>query len=91
MIFQTAEFEKRPLMVETLDMHAKENAKDHRTDLFELVDDDVDPMLILRRGQDFNMDIKFNRKIVPHLDIIKLKFLFGERLLSLIKVLINMP
>ena len=65
-----------PLVVETIYMYEKENAKKHHTENFELVNLDP-PTPVLRRGQTFNMALRFNREYIDDTDIVRLLFSFG--------------
>lgn len=65
-----------PLVVETIYMYAKENAKKHHTENFELVHLDP-PTPVLRRGQTFNVALRFNREYIDDTDIVRLLFSFG--------------
>lgn len=65
-----------PLMVETIYMYEAENARNHHTDNFELVHFDP-PSAVLRRGQTFNIALRFNRDYIDETDIVRLLFSFG--------------
>ncbi|XP_043468472.1 hemocyte protein-glutamine gamma-glutamyltransferase-like [Leptopilina heterotoma] len=65
-----------PLVVETIYMYEAENARTHHTDNFELVHFDP-PSAVLRRGQTFNIALRFNRDYIDETDIVRLLFSFG--------------
>lgn len=66
------------LQVESIFLYPKENAKAHKTDLFELIHDEVSPVPILRRGLKFTLAIRFaNRRLDETNDQIRLLFNFG--------------
>ncbi|KMQ92873.1 hemocyte protein-glutamine gamma-glutamyltransferase [Lasius niger] len=67
---------EEPLEVETVHLYEKENAEAHRTFNFELVHQDP-AIPVLRRGQPFNMALRFNREYVDETDIVRLLFSFG--------------
>ncbi|XP_017761962.1 PREDICTED: hemocyte protein-glutamine gamma-glutamyltransferase-like, partial [Eufriesea mexicana] len=54
----------------------KENAKAHHTINYELVHLDP-PTAVLRRGQSFNVALRFNREYIAETDIVRLLFNFG--------------
>lgn len=60
-----------------VEFYAIENSKTHHTDKFELVQQDP-KIAILRRGQNFFIAVKFNRKINFENDVIRLIFIFGS-------------
>ena len=49
------------LRVVKVDMKLKTNGPVHRTDKFDLMTREYDPHLVIRRGQDFHIEIAFNR------------------------------
>jgi len=61
------------LKTETVDFHHQENRKAHRTDDYELQE------LIVRRGQEFEVTVTFNREYSPDDDVILLQFATGKR------------
>ncbi|CAK9825429.1 Hemocyte protein-glutamine gamma-glutamyltransferase [Anthophora retusa] len=65
-----------PLIVETVYLYEKENAKAHHTINYELVHLDP-PTAVLRRGQAFNVALRFNREYMDEEDIVRLLFSFG--------------
>ncbi|XP_050511341.1 hemocyte protein-glutamine gamma-glutamyltransferase [Diabrotica virgifera virgifera] len=58
-------------------MYPKENAKLHKTDQYELVDEEDVP--VLRRGQKFTVALRFSRDYDPKTDMIRISFNFGPR------------
>lgn len=67
---------EEPLAVEAVFFYEKENAATHRTSNYELVHLDP-PTPVLRRGQAFNVALRFNREYVDETDIVRLLFSFG--------------
>lgn len=65
------------LVVKTVHMHETDNAKEHRTNGYELVHQEP-PTPVLRRGQPFNLDISFDRLFDESKDVIRLSFNFGR-------------
>lgn len=66
-----------PLIVEEVFMYEKQNAKLHNTYNFELIHLD-EPTSIFRRGQPFNLAIRFNRDYIDDTDVVRLLFNFGS-------------
>ncbi|KAG1690979.1 Hemocyte protein-glutamine gamma-glutamyltransferase [Nymphon striatum] len=85
-----ADFEKRPLVVETVDFYVDQNSKEHHTNMFELVDG-PDPLPVFRRGQTIVFSIKFSRRIYEQLDVVKLCFLFGQKPLARKGTSVDLP
>ncbi|XP_012942973.1 annulin [Aplysia californica] len=69
---------KEVLLVESVEQHVAENTEDHRTDLYDCTEDDEDPQLVVRRGQEFKLTITFQRPYVPEQDDMQLIFKLGE-------------
>ncbi|XP_014477785.1 PREDICTED: hemocyte protein-glutamine gamma-glutamyltransferase-like [Dinoponera quadriceps] len=67
---------EEPLEVVAVHMYEKENAETHHTFNFEMVHQDP-AISILRRGQPFNVALRFNREYVDETDIVRLLFSFG--------------
>lgn len=65
-----------PLEVVAVHMYEKENAEAHHTFNFEMVHQEP-AIPILRRGQVFNVALRFNREYVDATDIVRLLFSFG--------------
>lgn len=57
-------------------MYEKENAEAHHTFNFEIVHQDP-AIPVLRRGQSFNVALRFNREYMDDTDIVRLLFNFG--------------
>lgn len=68
---------EEPLYVEEVFMYEQQNAELHHTEKFELVQLDP-PNSVLRRGQPFNMALRFNRDYNDDTDIVRLFFSFGS-------------
>lgn len=67
---------EEPLVVDLVYFYEKENAKAHHTINYELVHLDP-PTTVLRRGQSFNVALRFNREYIAETDIVRLLFNFG--------------
>nr|XP_033341897.1 hemocyte protein-glutamine gamma-glutamyltransferase-like [Megalopta genalis]XP_033341898.1 hemocyte protein-glutamine gamma-glutamyltransferase-like [Megalopta genalis]XP_033341899.1 hemocyte protein-glutamine gamma-glutamyltransferase-like [Megalopta genalis]XP_033341900.1 hemocyte protein-glutamine gamma-glutamyltransferase-like [Megalopta genalis]XP_033341901.1 hemocyte protein-glutamine gamma-glutamyltransferase-like [Megalopta genalis] len=67
---------EEPLVVEEVYFYEKENATAHRTINYELVHLDP-PTPVLRRGQTFNLALRFNRDYVDATDVVRMLFSFG--------------
>lgn len=67
----------RPLKVELSGFYARDNARDHHTEQFELVHDST-PTPVFRRGLPFFFAVRFDRQFDPINDVIRLQFGFGE-------------
>ncbi|XP_046739313.1 hemocyte protein-glutamine gamma-glutamyltransferase-like [Diprion similis] len=65
-----------PLVVDSVFLYEKENAVTHHTGNYELVHLEP-PTPVLRRGQPFNLAVRFNRPYVDSTDIVRLLFSFG--------------
>lgn len=55
-----------------LNLHKQENRAAHRTDEYEI------DQLILRRGQEFDVTVTFNRDYSPETDVITVQFVTGN-------------
>lgn len=67
------------LQVESLYLYPLENAKQHKTERFELVHDEENPVAVLRRGISFTIAVRFaNREYDDTKDSIKFIFNFGK-------------
>lgn len=55
-----------------INFHIQENRKAHKTDEYEI------EQLLLRRGQVFDVTVKFNREYKPERDVIALLFIIGK-------------
>ncbi|XP_043498995.1 hemocyte protein-glutamine gamma-glutamyltransferase-like [Polistes fuscatus] len=67
---------QEPLIVDMVYMYEKENAEHHHTNNYEMIHSE-NPTPVLRRGQAFNMALRFNREYVDETDIVRLLFSFG--------------
>jgi transglutaminase 1 len=66
------------LQVELVYFYPKENSKPHKTDKFELIYDEQNPIPILRRGLKFTIAVRFKAKTYdPQKDRVRLIFNFG--------------
>ena len=54
-----------------MDFHVEQNRKAHRTEDYE------HEQLIIRRGQEFEVTVKFNREYKPESDVVVLQFVTG--------------
>ncbi|XP_017784888.1 PREDICTED: hemocyte protein-glutamine gamma-glutamyltransferase-like [Nicrophorus vespilloides] len=67
------------LDIELVYLYPKENSTSHKTDKFELVHDEENPIAIFRRGLKFTMAIRFSgRNFEDDMDVVKLIFSFGK-------------
>lgn len=66
-----------PLSVELTELYARDNAKEHHTERFELVLDNP-PTAIFRRGCPFYFAIRFDRPFENNKDLLRLVFDFGK-------------
>ncbi|GFO34752.1 hemocyte protein-glutamine gamma-glutamyltransferase [Plakobranchus ocellatus] len=66
------------LLVKDIQLHIKENAESHHTDLFESTDRDLDPQLVVRRGQEFKLTLTFQRPWSSKDDDMNLIFKIGD-------------
>ncbi|XP_012266223.1 hemocyte protein-glutamine gamma-glutamyltransferase-like [Athalia rosae] len=64
------------LVVKGIFLYEQDNATAHRTCKYELVHMDP-PTPVLRRGQPFNLAIRFDRSYVDETDIVRMLFSFG--------------
>lgn len=67
----------RPLTVELMEFYPRDNAKEHHTDMYELVSDAQTPTPVLRRGQNFFFAIRFDRSFEQQRDFVRVNFNFG--------------
>ncbi|XP_017784889.1 PREDICTED: hemocyte protein-glutamine gamma-glutamyltransferase-like [Nicrophorus vespilloides] len=69
---------KHNLKVDLVCLFPKENSTSHKTDKFDLVRDEENPIAVLRRGLKFTIAIRFSeRNYEDERDIVKLIFSFG--------------
>ena len=67
------------LKVDTVEMYSRDNAREHRTDRYELVRDNT-LSCILRRGQPFFMALRMKeRNFDARRDNLRVSFNFGEQ------------
>nr|CAD7596482.1 unnamed protein product [Timema genevievae] len=67
------------LEVDGVRMYPLENAKRHHTERYEMIHAEENPSVILRRGQEFELLVKFReRGFDPSKDIVRLVFTFGK-------------
>lgn len=64
-------FTASQLKPEEVDFHIEQNRKAHRTEDYE------HEQLIIRRGQEFEVTVKFNREYKPDSDVVVLQFVTG--------------
>lgn len=62
--------------VDTVEVYAKDNSKQHHTEMFDILET-KEPPLVLRRGQHFFMAIRFKRAYDPSTDEVYLDFAIG--------------
>ena len=70
-IFCTCLFSASQLKSEEVDFHIEQNRKAHRTDEYDAEN------LIIRRGQEFDVTVTFNREYKPDIDVVVLQFVVG--------------
>nr|Q05187.1 RecName: Full=Hemocyte protein-glutamine gamma-glutamyltransferase; AltName: Full=Hemocyte transglutaminase; Short=TGase [Tachypleus tridentatus]BAA02134.1 transglutaminase [Tachypleus tridentatus] len=78
------------LQVESVELYTRDNAREHNTFMYDLVDG-TKPVLILRRGQPFSIAIRFKRNYNPQQDRLKLEIGFGQQPLITKGTLIMLP
>lgn len=62
-----------------VEFYPRENAKEHHTDMFELVSDSPGSTPVLRRGQNFFFAIRFDRAFEQARDFVRVNFVFGPK------------
>lgn len=70
--------DKGVLRVEKVDFKVKENTKEHRTNEYDISEDPVNPQLVVRRGQQFIIEITFNKPYDVLEDDLRLVFGVGD-------------
>lgn len=66
------------LEIESVYFYPKENSKTHKTDKYEMVHDEENPVAIFRRGMQFTIAIRFaNRGFDKNKDLVRLLFDYG--------------
>ncbi|OWR55378.1 hemocyte protein-glutamine gamma-glutamyltransferase [Danaus plexippus plexippus] len=68
-----------PLKVDVVHFYPRENAQAHNTIKYEVVNDEVPTIAVLRRGSPFNGVIRFDRPIVEDEDTVQLVFTLGDK------------
>ncbi|OWR44549.1 putative transglutaminase [Danaus plexippus plexippus] len=72
-------YAQHPLKVELTEFYSRDNAKDHHTDQYDLVNDTVLPNPVIRRGQNFFFAVRFDRTYDKQQDVIRVVFCFGPK------------
>lgn len=68
------------LKVDTVEMYSRDNAREHRTDRYELVRENA-PSCVLRRGQPFFMALRMReRNFDSRRDNLRVSFNFGTQI-----------
>lgn len=66
------------LKIDTVEMYPRDNAREHRTERYELVRDN-NSSTVLRRGQPFFMALRMkDRTFDPRRDVLRVSFHFGK-------------
>ncbi|XP_049876588.1 hemocyte protein-glutamine gamma-glutamyltransferase-like [Pectinophora gossypiella] len=68
-----------PLHVDVVYFYPKENAKLHKTQKYEVVNDENPTVTVLRRGQPFNGVVRFTRPYDEENDVVQLVFTLGDK------------
>lgn len=77
------------LQVELVYLYPQDNAVEHKTKNYEIVNDEEHPVAVLRRGKKFITAIRFeNRNYSPAEDILKIIFSYGNKINLLLKYLL---
>ena len=67
------------LKVDTVEMYSRDNAREHRTDRYELVRDNA-LSCVLRRGQPFFLALRMrDRNFDARRDVLRVSFSFGKK------------
>ncbi|KAI5640156.1 transglutaminase family domain-containing protein [Phthorimaea operculella] len=67
-----------PLHVDVVHFYPKENAKEHHTVKYEVVNEETPTVTVLRRGQPFNGVVRFDRPFNEEEDVVQLVFSLGD-------------
>lgn len=67
-----------PIQIEQTEFYPKDNARDNRTEEYDLVVNAEFPTPIFRRGCNFYFAIRFNREFDELNDAVRVSFGFGE-------------
>lgn len=71
-------YSQQPLKVELTEFYSRDNSKDHHTEQYDLVNDNILPNPVLRRGQNFFFAVRFDRTYDKQQDMIRIVFCFGK-------------
>jgi hypothetical protein len=71
--------DKQVLTVEKVDFLVSENTKAHHTEEYDITEDKVNPQLVVRRGQAFNIQVTFSKPYDVDKDDLRLVFSVGKR------------
>lgn len=74
-------YSQQPLKVELTEFYSRDNSKDHHTEQYDLVNDNILPNPVLRRGQNFFFAVRFDRTYDKQQDMIRIVFCFGKNIL----------
>ncbi|XP_050294065.1 hemocyte protein-glutamine gamma-glutamyltransferase-like [Anthonomus grandis grandis] len=66
-----------PIVPIATEFYSKENAKISHTDMYQLLDNEEDESVILRRGTNFIFAIRFDRDFMPEQDVVRVRFAIG--------------
>ncbi|XP_045490799.1 hemocyte protein-glutamine gamma-glutamyltransferase-like [Colias croceus] len=72
-------YDQQPLKVELTEFYSRDNAKEHHTERYDLVNDNIFPNPILRRGQKFLFAVRFDRLSDKQQDIIHVVLCCGPK------------
>lgn len=70
-----------PLTVNLVDFYGKSNAKENRTEEFDLLENPEVKSPIFRRGCNFYFAVRFDREFDAEQDVVRVGFGFGKFLL----------
>lgn len=73
-------YSQQPLKVELTEFYSRDNSREHHTEQYDLVNDNILPNPVLRRGQNFFFAVRFDRTFDKQQDMIRLVFCFGKYL-----------
>ncbi|CAK1550055.1 unnamed protein product [Leptosia nina] len=72
-------YSQQPLKVELTEFYSRDNSKEHHTEQYDLVNDNLFPNPVLRRGQKFLFAVRFDRISDKQLDVIHIIFCCGPK------------
>lgn len=72
-------YSQQPLKVELTEFYSRDNSKDHHTEQYDLVNDNILPNPVIRRGQNFFFAVRFDRTYDKQQDMIRIVFCFGPK------------